>query len=267
MARKLHQSSFRPPYLRRIWLQDDVPAAAFQNHPLNLPVFQAFDWEITTPITIIVGANGSGKSTILEAIAANVGFALTGGTRNVAHFTSEDETLSQHLRFSWLPRVTKGFFFRAETFFTFVAMLDDVAREAREHGAPDGMEAYGGKSFRERSHGQSFMTLFEHQFGSRGFFLMDEPESALSPQWQIEFLKLMRRMERQGQAQLVIATHSPMVMAYPGATLLQVTDKGLRPIMFHETEHFRTTRNFALNPDGFMAGVMFDADEEIEQEA
>jgi predicted ATPase len=166
---------------------DGMPPEAVAQHPLNLPVFQkGFDWELTSPITILVGANGSGKSTILEAIAAHCGFALTGGTKNVAHRTSEEESLSRFLRFSWMPKVTERFFFRAETFFSFVDLLDQLAREP--YGAAT-YDSYGGVSMRLRSHGQSFMAVFENRFGSQGLFLMDEPEAALSPQWQIEFLK------------------------------------------------------------------------------
>lgn len=252
----------KPPFLRRISLLDDVPAETRARHPLDMPLFRdGFDWEITTPITIIVGANGSGKSTLLEAIAAHCGFALTGGTKNVAHRTSEDESLSHALRFSWFPKVTEGFFFRAETFFSFVDVLDQLAREP--YGGST-YESYGGVSMRQRSHGQSFMAVFENRFGSQGVYLMDEPEAALSPQWQIEFLKLLRRLERRGQSQVIIATHSPMIMAYPSASLLEISEKGLVPVAFHNTEHFQIARSFALNPDGFVAGLIMDADEQDE---
>lgn len=264
MARKRRPTSLKPPYLRRITLMDDVPSDAFARHPLNLPLFRSgFEWELTSPITILVGANGSGKSTILEAIAAHCGFALTGGTKNVAHRTAEDESLSNSLRFSWMPKVTEGFFFRAETFFSFVDVLDQLAREP---GGGATFGSYGGVSMRTRSHGQSFMAVFENRFGSQGLYLMDEPEAALSPQWQVEFLKLLRKLERRGESQVIIATHSPMIMAFPSASLLEVSERGLQPIEFHDTPHFRIARSFALNPDGFMAGLLMDADEEEERE-
>jgi predicted ATPase len=243
---------------------ENIPTEAFGRHPLNLPLFRSgFDWELTSPITILVGANGSGKSTLLEAIAAHCGFALTGGTKNVAHRTSEEESLSRSLRFSWMPKITEGFFFRAETFFSFVDVLDQLANEP--HGAAT-YDSYGGVSMRRRSHGQSFMAVFENRFGSQGLFLMDEPEAALSPQWQVEFLKLLRKFERRGQTQVIMATHSPMLMAYPQASLVEVSENGLAPIEFHNTQHFRIARAFALNPDGFMAGLLMDADEEEDRE-
>lgn len=119
---------------------------------------------------------------------------------------------------------------------------------------------------RRRSHGQSFMAVFENRFGSQGLYLMDEPEGALSPQWQVEFLKMLRKLERRGQSQVIIATHSPIIMAYPSASLLEVSERGLTPIEFHNTQHFRIARSFALNPDGFMSGLLMDADEETERE-
>lgn len=264
MARKRRPTSLKPPFLRRVGLLPDLAPEAFAQHPLNLPLFrEGFDWEITQPITILVGANGSGKSTILEAIAAHCGLALTGGTKNVAHRTAEDEFLSQSLRFSWMPKVTEGFFFRAETFFSFVDVLDQLAREPYGGATYD---SYGGVSMRLRSHGQSFMAVFENRFGSQGIYLMDEPEAALSPQWQIEFLKMLRRLERRAESQVIIATHSPMIMAYPSASLLEITAKGLTPVEFHNTQHFKIARSFALNPDGFMAGLIMDADEDEERE-
>ena len=264
MARRRRPTSLKPPFLRRVSLLDSTPSDAFDRHPLNLPVFRnRFDWELSNAITILVGANGSGKSTILEAIAAHCGFALTGGTKNVAHRTAEDEFLSHSLRFSWMPKVTEGFFLRAETFFSFVDVLDQLAREPYG-GATYG--GYGGVSMRLRSHGQSFMAVFENRFGSQGMCLMDEPEAALSPQWQVEFLKMLRRLERRGESQVIIATHSPMIMAYPSATLLEISENGLTPVEFHNTEHFRIARSFALNPDGFMAGLLMDADEDEERE-
>ncbi|MBN8608365.1 MAG: AAA family ATPase [Caulobacterales bacterium] len=237
---------------------DDIPRAAFADFPLSLPALRGgLDVELTSPITIVVGANGSGKSTILEAIASHCGFALTGGNKNIAHRSSEHEHLADFLRLSWLPKMTEGFFFRAETFFQFIDTIDQLAEES---GARI-YDSYGGVSMRERSHGQSFMAVFENRFGRRGLYLMDEPEAALSPQRQVDFLHLLRRLEREGQSQIIMATHSPMLMAYPSATLLEVSDAGLKPIEFHETTHFKIWRQFALNPDGFMAGVMMDADE------
>jgi predicted ATPase len=221
------------------------------------------DLEIQKPITIIVGSNGSGKSTILEAIAAQCGFSLTGGTKNIAHRSSEREELSSFLRLGWLPKVTQGFFFRAETFFNLVDTIDQLASESGEYSA---YTPYGGSSMRAQSHGQSFMAVFENRFGSRGTYIIDEPEAALSPERQMDFIRLMRKLERKGDAQIIMATHSPMIMAYPSATLLEISNSGLRPIEFHETNHFKIMRNFCLNPDGFMDGLVFEADELIDEE-
>jgi predicted ATPase len=249
------------PFLRSIRMLPDIPAEDRAQYPLDLPILrEGLDLVFTRPVTVLVGANGSGKSTLIEAIAANCGLSLIGGTRNVAHRAGEDEGLSRWLRFSWTLKVGQGYFFRAETFGNFARLIDDIADEA---GPGDTYAPYGGTSLRARSHGQSVMAILHNRLHSRGIFLLDEPEAALAPLRQIEFLKQMRRLDVSGKAQLVIATHSPLLMAYPGADLWQLDDNGVRPIEFHDTEHFKLLRNFYLNPDGFMAGVMMDAEEEV----
>jgi len=258
--RRRAKSDLKAPFLRRMSLLPDMPEEAFSDYPLSLPVFQnGLDFTFERSITIFVGANGSGKSTILEAIAAQCGFSLSGGTKNIAHRSMEGENLSQFVRLSWLPRVTQGFFFRAETFFQLVETVDQLANEPGGHVA---YRPYGGVSMRERSHGQSFMAVFENRFGSRGTYIIDEPEAALSPERQLDFLKLLRRLDRKGDAQVIMATHSPILMAYPDAALIQISSQGLSPIEFHETAHFKIVREFALNPDGFIAGVLLDAEAE-----
>lgn len=262
MARKRSISNLKAPFLRNISFIPDISPSQRKSYPLDLPVFRnGLDLQLKTPITIIVGANGSGKSTLLEGLASSCGFSLSGGSKNIAHLASEKEKLSQYLRLSWLPKVTEGFFFRAETFFQLVDTIDKLADEPGGYGA---FSSYGGVSMRERSHGQSFMAVFENRFGSRGTYIIDEPEAALSPARQIDFLKLLRRLELGENAQVIIATHSPIIMAYPTATLLHLSDSGLKPTEFHETEHFKIIRNFALNPDGFIAGVLMDVEENLD---
>lgn len=125
-----------------------------------------------------------------------------------------------------------------------------------EEGDVQAYDPYGGISMRKRSHGQSFMDVFENRFGCRGVYILDEPEAGLSPMFQLEFLKLLRRLENSGEAQVIMATHSPLLMAYPGATLLEVSGEGITPVGLHGTAHFRLLRDFYLNPEGFVSELL-----------
>lgn len=258
---KAFRTKLKPPFLRHIG--GPAPTAGQRReHPWNIPFLsKGLDLAIDRPVTIVVGDNGSGKSTLLEAIAANCGFSLSGGTRNHVKYDGKREQLSEHLRFGWTPRMSKGFFLRAETLALFVNTIDQIAQEEREGGfGPGILKAYGGISLDVRSHGEAFMALFEHQFGRQGIYILDEPEAALAPERQVQFLRLLKRMEDSGLCQFIIATHSPLIMAYPGARLLAVTDGGLKDIEFHETKNFRLLREFYVNPDGFVAGVLMEDD-------
>jgi predicted ATPase len=155
-------------------------------------------------------------------------------------------SLSSALRASWLPRITNGWFFRAESFFSVARYLDRAAIEAAQM-PPD---------FLSHSHGEGFLRFFEERCQRQGIFIFDEPESALSPARQIEFLKLMRRMESIGHCQIIMATHSPMLMAYPGATLLRLTKYGLEPVTVKDTDHYKVMREFCEDPAGFLEAAM-----------
>lgn len=210
--------------------------------------------EFERPVTIIVGENGTGKSTLLEGVAAQCGFNLSGGNRNHLYDGAHNESpLSGALRLSWLPKVTTGFFMRAESFFNFGRYIDEV-------GATD---AYGGKSLLAQSHGESFLALFENKFGGRGIYILDEPEAALSPQRQLEFLKIIRELELEGQSQFLIATHSPLLMAYPGAQLLLFDGRVVREVALSETPHYRIVRDFMNNP-AMMMQRLFDGTKDDE---
>lgn len=156
--------------------------------------------------------------------------------------------LAKALRASWLPKITAGWFFRAESFFTVARYLDQAALDAAAT-PPD---------FLSHSHGEGFLRFFEERCTRPGLFMFDEPESALSPSRQIEFLKLLRRMDRLGLAQIVMATHAPMLMAYPGARLLQLTKYGLDPVRVEDTEHFRLMRELCADPASFVELIIED---------
>ena len=237
------------PYLRRVWL-DASRVTDRDAYPFCLPLFAngEFDLDLDHAITIIVGENGTGKSTLLEGIAALAGYDEAGGGkgyRPVDHSRAREVmggTLAQALRASWLPKISTGWFFRAESFFSVARYLDEAALDARQP-APD---------FLSHSHGEGFLRFFDERCRRQGIFIFDEPESALSPSRQIEFLKLLRRMETSGICQVIMATHAPILMAYPGARLLRLTKYGLEPVTLEQTDHFRLIREFCADPAAFV---------------
>jgi predicted ATPase len=240
------------PYLRRIWL-DRSPVRDAADYPFCLP-FLAQDFELgfDRAITIIVGENGTGKSTLLEGIAALAGYDDAGGGkgyRSVDHTTAMEVMGGRlALRASWLPKITKGWFFRAESFFSVARHLDEAARED-PFGPPP-------PDFLSHSHGEGFLRFFEERCQRQGIFIFDEPESALSPSRQVAFLKLLRRMDRSGICQVIMATHAPMLMAYPGARLLHLSKYGLEPVSVEDTDHYRLMREFWSDPAGFVEAML-----------
>ena len=157
-------------------------------------------------------------------------------------------SLAAALRASWLPKITSGWFFKAETFFTVARYLDRAALEGFG-AAPD---------FLSHSHGEGFLRFFEERCDRQGIFIFDEPESALSPSRQLIFLRLLQRMERSGRIQVIMATHAPLLMACPGARLLLLTKYGLDPVRLEDTEHFRLMREFCADPAGFVQAAVND---------
>lgn len=257
MARRQRDINLPAPYLKRLWL-DPARVSDREAYPFCLP-FLADDFELgfERAITIIVGENGTGKSTLLEGIAALAGYDGAGGGkgyRTVDHSGALEVMggeLSEALRASWLPKITKGWFFRAESFFSVARYLDQAAREAGEVGP----------GFLSHSYGEGFLRFFEERCQRQGIFIFDEPESALSPTRQIEFLKLLQMMDRSGRCQVIMATHSPMLMAYPDATLLRLTEYGLEPTTVEQTDHYKTLREFFEDPKGFVEAAIGEGSE------
>ena len=251
MARKNRLINLPPPYLKRLWL-DPSRIEDRKAYPYCLPFLtDEFELSFDKPITIIVGENGTGKSTLLEGIAVLAGYDEAGGGKGympVDHSNAVEEMggqLSKALRASWLPKITTGWFFRAESFFSVARYLDDVR------------SPYA--NFLSHSHGEGFMRFFEERCQRQGIFIFDEPESALSPARQIEFLKLLQRMENSKICQVVMATHSPMLMAYPNARLLRLTKYALEPVTVEETDHFRVMCEFCRDPRGFVEDAIAGA--------
>ncbi|MEM6696451.1 MAG: AAA family ATPase [Pseudomonadota bacterium] len=242
MARRRRDTALPAPFLKRITLRDpdDLP----EGYPFDLPwLNEAFELSFDSPVTIFCGENGTGKSTLIEAIAACAGYDDAGGGkgyRAVDHSEAREINgghLAPHLRAGWLPKVTDGWFFRAESFFSVARYLDAVSSPAAD--------------FLSHSHGEGFLRLFDERMGRQGFYLMDEPESALSPRRQLDLLSLLAAIQEGASSQVILATHSPLLMAVPGAALWGFSRGGIVPISLSDTTHFKLYRAFIRDPEGF----------------
>lgn len=211
--------------------------------PFTIPAFShGINIDFDSKVTLFVGENGSGKSTLLEALAACCGFNPEGGNRNHRYqLQSSGPILARSLRLSWLPKVTSGFFLRAESFFNFASYIDSIG----------GAEAYGGKSLHVQSHGESFLALFTNRF-TNGIYILDEPEAALSPARQLAFMKIINERERSGRSQFIIATHSPILLSYPGATVYSLDGPAIERVAAAATEHVQLTRDFLNAPEMYL---------------
>ena len=240
------------PYLKNIYtLPERVDT---QKYPFTIPVLShGFSLDFSTNVTFLVGENGSGKSTILEAIAEGCGFNPSGGNRNHSYENHEPESaLYSALRFSWMPKVTNGFFMRAESFYNFASYIDEIAEDDSSV-----LQAYGGKSLHQQSHGESFLSLFVNHF-NRGIYILDEPEAALSPNRQLSFLALIHELETSGKAQFIIATHSPILLCYPDTEIFSLDGDEIKTIECKETDHYRITRDFLENPERYFRHLFED---------
>ena len=237
-------SSLKAPFLRRVsLLPEKADRTRFPYTRFPDLLTDDFTLEFDRPVTLFVGENGSGKSTLLQSIAQLCGFHAGGG--DASHqlqqtSDSTDRTLSGALRPSWLPKVPKGFFFRSDTLADVARYIDDADELHHVHGGP----------LWERSHGEIFMSVFNDRFGAkqRCMYLMDEPENALSPLRQMEFMRLLHDWEATGNAQVIMATHSPILMSYPGADIRYFDGTGIAPIAYDDIPHVRITRGFLANP-------------------
>jgi predicted ATPase len=249
-ARNRH-TSLPPPYLKRLWL-DDEAEVDWEAYPFCLPMFRdrSFELAFETPVTIIVGENGTGKSTLLEGIAVIAGFNESGG--GPGYMTDQGGVeqgggaLAEALKAAWLPKVGQGWFFRAESFFSVARYLDTAAIES-DRAPPD---------FLSHSHGEGFLRFFGERCERPGIFLFDEPESALSPMRQLDFLKLLHRIDENKKTQVILSTHSPIIAAFPGARLLKLDKYGLEETTLEETDHYRLMRQFILDWRGMVEAVL-----------
>jgi predicted ATPase len=233
-------------YISRVALLRDR-VDDFARYPFLLPAIRTLDTiELHPRMTIFVGENGSGKSTLLEAIAVSLGFNAEGGSRNFRFGTRASHSeLHDYLRVSrGFRRPKDGFFLRAESFFN---VATEIEERDKGLGGPPIINSYGGRSLHEQSHGESFLALLTERFGGKGIYLLDEPEAALSPQRQLAVLSRIHDLILD-DSQFIMATHSPILMAYPDALIYQCDAEGMRPIAYEDTEHYQVMRGFLMHP-------------------
>lgn len=229
---------------------------AKDEYPFNLPIVRHFkSLEFDPKITFIVGENGSGKSTLLEAIAVGMGFNAEGGSRNF-HFSTMDShsELHNYVRLAkGIRRPRDGYFLRAETFYNVASEIEHLDEDPA--AGPTIKTYYNNRSLHEQSHGESFITLMEHRFGGDGLYILDEPEAALSPSRQFKLLSLLHEHISRG-AQFIIATHSPIIMGYPDATIFTVDKDGLHKTKYEDTEHYQLTKYYLDNKDKVLKDLL-----------
>ena len=234
-------------YVSEIIFEDNLPKQSYLH---ALPVVQhlcahprlAFD----ASVTILVGENGTGKSTLLEAIAVACGFNPEGGSRNFQFSTNDTHSaLHQSLRVVRRAYPKDGYFLRAESLYNVATNLEQLDRQPAFSRKL--IESYGGRSLHKQSHGESFLALVQNRLGGNGLYLFDEPEAALSPMRQLTLLAEIDRLVK-ANSQLIIATHSPILMAYPGAQILELSAEGIRAVDWRETEHYQVTKRFLDDP-------------------
>ena len=225
-------------YITGIRLRD-MPKGYLAKLPAVKHLYRSKELEFTNPVTFFVGENGSGKSTLLEAIAVAAGFNAEGGSRDFVFSTrrTHSDLCDLITPIRTIPP-KDGFFLRAESFYNTASYLDENST----------MKRYGGVSFHEQSHGESFLSLVTNRFEGNGLYIMDEPEAALSPQRLLTLLVLMDELVKKS-SQFIIATHSPIIMAFPGADIIQFSEKGMERVSYRETESYRITKQFMDDPE------------------
>jgi predicted ATPase len=236
------------PFISAIVLKRDS-VSSFEEYPFSIAAIRNLrELRLRGPVTFLVGENGTGKSTLLEAVAVAAGFNAEGGSRHFRFSTRPSHsTLNQHLRLVRPPgRPRDGYFMRAESFYNVATAAED------QYGV---LDAYGGRSLHEQSHGESLMALVMHRLRGHGLYLFDEPEAALSPSRQMSLLAAMHGLVERG-SQFIIATHSPILLGYPGATIYLFTDRAISAVPYRETEHYLITKSFLNNPEGMLRELL-----------
>ena len=237
MKKSSRKAGTSGPFVNEVVLRRDA-VPSFDTYPFALPVVRALDTLTLHPrVTFLLGENGAGKSTLLEAIAVALGLNAEGGSRNLRFQTrASHSALSDYIGLvRGSQRPVDSFFVRSETLYTLATALEDPALGVLHH--------YGSQSLHERSRGEALMALVTNRLGGGGLYLFDEPEAGLSPTRQLAFLAAMHQLVQRG-SQLVLATHSPILLAYPDACIYELADGTIVPRAYEDTEHYRITADF-----------------------
>ena len=246
-----------PEYLASVRLRRELPEGSYLRRlgPVNY-LTEGGVLSFDRPVTFLVGENGTGKSTLLEGIAVACGFNPEGGTRNFSFSTrATHSVLGEYLTPARKRYPGDGFFLRAESFYNVATNIDEM--DETPAWAPRLIDSYGGISLHSQSHGESFLALVQNRFGGKGLYLLDEPEAALSPS---RLLTLMGEMHLlvKADSQFIVATHSPFLMAFPGARIYELSENGIRTVEYRETEHYQLTKRFLDDPERMLRYLLED---------
>lgn len=243
-------------YIRSvIFKRDKVPT--FKQYPFNLPSLKTLDQLNFHPkVTFLIGENGMGKSTLLEAIAIALGFNPEGGSFNFNFSTFESHSeLTNYIKIiKGIIKPRDGFFLRAESFYNVASNIEEMDREGR---GPRIIDSFGGQSLHEQSHGEAFFSTFIHRFGGNGIYILDEPEAALSPLRQMSMLTRIHDLVN-NHSQFIIATHSPIIMSYPNSAIYEMSDMGIQEKRLEETNHFQIMKQFFDEPNRILNYLLKD---------
>jgi predicted ATPase len=236
-------------YITRVEINsEDFPTR--RHYPFNVPILhETRDLKLEKPVTFFVGENGSGKSTLLDAITKKCGIHIWDRPkRHLAHENPYEDRLKEFIEVTWANGRVPGSLFRAETFHDMADFLDDLAL-----CDPGRLKYHGGRLLNVLSHGEGILSYFSGRFRVRGLYLLDEPEAALSPKSQVRFLKLLRKLETEGHAQFIMATHSPILMAYPGAQIFSFDADQIKEVSYEQTSHYKVYEQFFTDRSAFLA--------------
>lgn len=246
-------------YIGGILFEGGLDKGSYLN---NLPVIkhlkQAESIKFSADVTFFVGENGTGKSTLLEAIAVAYGFNAEGGSKNFTFSTHATHSeLHEHILVAKRGYPKDGFFLRAESLYNVATNIDDMDKEASFD--PFVIDSYGGVSLHNQSHGESFLSIVQNRFFGNGLYILDEPEAALSPMKLLTLMAEINELVKNG-SQFIIATHSPILMAFPGAEILEFSADGIKNVSYKDTQHYRITKSFLENPEKMLKFLLNDID-------